>query len=355
MGSGNTKVKGGAGPSKNVKVEECRLLLLGTGGSGKSTTYKQVQIHKNKGFTDGERKVYTDQIQSRMFEASKQFTDTGRVSKDGMILMGILGDQSDFLKNTVGIVESTIQFLAKTTQDDFNAVVEGNDTKSKQECLDHLKIFVDKLFPYIEQAAKSSEPSIYHIFRNREMVCKANFYAADEDILRFRVPTTGQREITVSVRDNLNFTFIDFGGQRSERKHWTSVKNISAIIYVVALDDYSKTLEEDATRNSMKESLALFRIIGRHFPQTPLIVLLNKVDVFEEKLNEHPLRNCFKSYDGGENVDNAKEYIKDQYSKACEPRNPSLLHFHYTCATDKEDMVKILSHVQEVVEKNKFK
>jgi len=353
MGSGNAKSIKASEGKKSMKMKECRLLLLGTGGSGKSTTFKQVQIHKNEGFTEKERKAYSDQIQSRMFEASKLFTETGRVSKDGDILMGVLGDQSEFLKDTVGISESTLSFFTKTNQEEFNAVISGSDTSSKQECLDQLKDFITKLFGFIQEATKSSESSIFHLFSNCERMCSVAYVSTDMDILRFRVPTTGQREISVSVKDALNFTFIDFGGQRTERKHWTSVKNVSAIIYVVALDDYSKTLEEDATRNSMKESLALFRIIGRHFPQTPLIVLLNKVDVFEEKLKEVPLRNCFKSYDGGDEVNLAKEYIKDQYSKACEPRNPSLLHFHYTCATDKEDMQKILAHVEEVVEEHK--
>ena len=78
--------------------------------------------------------------------------------------------------------------------------------------------------------------------------------------------------------DQVIFTFLDIGGQRKERMKWNTVTNLTAIVFVVALDEYCKTLVEDTSRNRMKESLMLFHILAtKHYADKPIILLLNKV------------------------------------------------------------------------------
>ena len=58
-----------------------------------------------------------------------------------------------------------------------------------------------------------------------------------------------------------------------ERMKWEEAKklDITAVIVVAALDDYAKTLVEDATRNRMEESLLLFKLItAKHFKNKPI-------------------------------------------------------------------------------------
>lgn len=64
-------------------------------------------------------------------------------------------------------------------------------------------------------------------------------------MLRTRVKTTGIIETKFSFK-GLNFTLVDVGGQRSERKKWIHCfEGVTAIIFCVALSGYDLILEED--------------------------------------------------------------------------------------------------------------
>jgi hypothetical protein len=96
---------------------------------------------------------------------------------------------------------------------------------------------------------------------------------------------------------------IDVGGQRSERRKWIHCfDEVTAIIFFTALSEYDQKLSEDETTNRMSESLKLFYDISHYkaFAQqnTPIILFLNKADLFEKKIVKTPLTICFKDYDG---------------------------------------------------------
>lgn len=59
--------------------------------------------------------------------------------------------------------------------------------------------------------------------------------AANEDILQCRVQTTGVIETTVTDEKNdVTFSLVDVGGQRSERRKWIHCfADVSAILYAV--------------------------------------------------------------------------------------------------------------------------
>ncbi len=61
----------------------------------------------------------------------------------------------------------------------------------------------------------------------------------------------------------------------------------------------------------MIESLALFDSVinSRWFVHTSIILFLNKVDLFEEKLPRVPLIKFFPDYSGGSDFNKAAKYI----------------------------------------------
>jgi len=96
-------------------------------------------------------------------------------------------------------------------------------------------------------------------------------------------------------------SFIDVGGQRGERKKWIhAFSDVSALFYVASLSEYDQTLAEDATRNRMAESLQLFEAIihQKWFANTPIILFLNKVDLFREKIRQVDLGHFCPDYTG---------------------------------------------------------
>jgi hypothetical protein len=59
-------------------------------------------------------------------------------------------------------------------------------------------------------------------------------------------------------------------------------------------------LAEDPTQNRMHESLLLFKNICNlnWFQNTPIIIFLNKRDIFVEKIRHVDLKVCFPEYEG---------------------------------------------------------
>lgn len=73
-----------------------------------------------------------------------------------------------------------------------------------------------------------------------------------------KLRTTGIVETTFSM-SSINFTLVDVGGQRCERRKWLHCfDSVTAVIYLAALDEYNMTLEEDNSTNRLEESLRLF-------------------------------------------------------------------------------------------------
>ena len=94
---------------------------------------------------------------------------------------------------------------------------------------------------------------------------------------------------------------FDVGGQRSERKKWIHCfENVTTILFLVAISEYDQLLFEDETVNRMQEALTLFDSIcnSRWFIKTSIILFLNKIDRFKEKLPVSPMNNYFPDYEG---------------------------------------------------------
>lgn len=74
-------------------------------------------------------------------------------------------------------------------------------------------------------------------------------------------------------------------------------EDVRAVIFCIALSDYDQMCSQgnDGTLcNKMLAGRDLFEGLARHpsFRDTPFILLLNKYDAFEEKINQSPLSAC---------------------------------------------------------------
>jgi len=77
MGGGGSK---DGGPKKSTRpVQNFRLLLLGSGGSGKSTVFKQMRIQKGVGIPDDQRKFLTKSMQLKMVALARSVIRCGNI------------------------------------------------------------------------------------------------------------------------------------------------------------------------------------------------------------------------------------------------------------------------------------
>uniref|UniRef100_A0A3Q4B8K7 Uncharacterized protein n=1 Tax=Mola mola TaxID=94237 RepID=A0A3Q4B8K7_MOLML len=148
----------------------------------------------------------------------------------------------------------------------------------------------------------------------------------------------------------------DVGGQRSERRKWLSCFDcIHAVLFVVALSSYDMTLVEVPSVNRLQESLELFRSICSNtvFMRTSLILLMNKTDLFQEKIlhSGRHLRCYLSSYKGADgDVDAAAQHITASFS-SCNSSPDKPVYHHYTTATDTANIQVVFDMVIDQIVK----
>lgn len=177
-----------------------------------------------------------------------------------------------------------------------------------------------------------------------------NYLPDDDDILRTRMRSVGIEEAEFKFND-MKFRMIDVGGQRSERRKWIHCfqEVINAIIYCASLSEYDMMLREDSETNRMEESLKLFSEIcnSRWFDKTPIILFLNKLDLFQVKIQEVPLERFFSNYSGGHDEKKALEYIRARYSERA--KDLDKLFIHETIAVSTENMRFVFGAVRRTI------
>lgn len=194
-----------------------------------------------------------------------------------------------------------------------------------------------------------------YFFANVQRISDPDYIPNVADILRARIKTTGIYETQFQM-GRLNIHMYDVGGQRSERKKWIHCfDNVTIIIFCVALSEYDQVLLEETTQNRMAESLVLFDSIinSRWFVRTSIVLFLNKIDVFTEKLPHSPLENYFPDYNGGNNIKKAAKYILWRFTQL--NRNSLNIYPHITQATDTSNIRLVFAAVKETILQNSLK
>ncbi|KAJ3431454.1 guanine nucleotide-binding protein g(o) subunit alpha [Anaeramoeba flamelloides] len=330
---GNEKKQSGAIDKKLKQLEkkeqnENKLLLLGAGGSGKSTIAKQMKLINSTGFTQREKQRYHKLLirnlianTQSLIEASKELN----LEKFDYELEGIVEEIEDYNMQTI-----------------FNKEI-GNKIKKLWESENIQKVFEKHEAFHLPESAQ-------YFFNKIDQISEDNYLPTDEDIILCRIQTTGVNQFKFES-DGQHFILIDVGGQRNERKKWINhFEGVTAILFVSSLSEYNQLLYEDEDINRMEESLKLFyeQCNSRWFKEVPFILFLNKFDLFKEKIKKFPLKDLFPDYDGGDDVDKAKDFIRDKFVSKCNNEDKRI-YVHYTTATDSENVKIVFAMVQDII------
>ncbi|CAC9893694.1 unnamed protein product [Aureobasidium pullulans] len=187
-------------------------------------------------------------------------------------------------------------------------------------------------------------------FDSIDRIAQPDYIPNDQDVLRSRVKTTGITETTFIIGD-LTYRMFDVGGQRSERKKWIHCfENVTTILFLVAISEYDQLLFEDETVNRMQEALTLFDSIcnSRWFVKTSIILFLNKIDRFKEKLPVSPMKNYFPDYEGGADYAAACDYILNRFV-SLNQHETKQIYTHFTCATDTMQIRFVMAAVNDII------
>ncbi|OCU00606.1 guanine nucleotide binding protein (G protein), alpha 15 (Gq class) L homeolog isoform X1 [Xenopus laevis] len=321
---------------------EIKLLLLGTGESGKSTFIKQMRIIHGTGFSEQERKFYARLVHQNIVTCAQSLVWAMETLQVPYTI------QNNQLNGSM-IRELYAFRIQRIEEPHVKAISKLWSDTGIQRCYERRREF---------QLLDSTN----YYLSNLERLTQDGYQPTDEDILRIRMPTTGINEYCFSV-ENMDLRMVDVGGQKSERRKWIhSFENVSALIYLASLSEYDQKLEENSHENRMKESFALFRNILElpWFRETPIILFLNKTDLLEEKIGFSDLSDYFPRFKGSRcDAEAAKQFILDIYQEIFDKIRKQdasgkddlkhKVYHHFTCATDTDNIRKVFHNVKEAV------
>ncbi|KAL5523480.1 CGP1 [Sanghuangporus baumii] len=310
---------------------EIKMLLLGAGESGKSTVLKQMKLIHHGGYNEQERDSYKEIIFSNTIQSM-------RAILEAMPQLDLqLAPQNDARRNIILSLPGQIEtnYMPRDVADAIRGLWRDPGVK---EAVRRSREF------------QLNDSAVYY-FNAIDRMADPNYLPTDQDILRSRVKTTGITETMFRVGE-LTYRLFDVGGQRSERKKWIHCfENVTALVFLVSLSEYDQMLYEDESVNRMQEALTLFDSIcnSRWFVKTSIILFLNKIDLFAEKLPHSPLGDYFPDYTGGDNYDAACEYLLHRFVSLNQNAATKQIYAHYTCATDTQQIKFVLSAIQDIL------
>lgn len=335
-----------------------KLLLLGTGESGKSTIFKQMKIlyGQHHGFTKEERERFRPTVYGN-----------------------IISNMKIVLDNTEAHTPLAAEYL-KSKIDFFMGLPDGKDAKIDDEIGELVKaLWADSGFQetWTQRSNFQVQDALEYYCKEIDRIKAADYIPNPQDILRARVRTSGIVEEQYKI-DGVTFAMYDVGGQRNERKKWIHCfDNVTAVIFVAAINEYDQVLYEDQTMRRIDEAVIVFQEIcnSPYFKNTSMILFLNKNDLFRQKLETTPFRvdepeseARFIDYEGPSMPEGAKQG-SDEYEKVYESvkryfvqlflnrnKNPDRqIYHHVTCSVDTRNVEVVFNASKDIILQSNLK
>ncbi|XP_037339983.2 guanine nucleotide-binding protein subunit alpha-14-like [Pungitius pungitius] len=316
---------------KKTSHQELKLLLLGTGESGKSTFIKQMRIIHGAGYSDADRKGFTRLVFQNTVTAIQALIDAMR-----SLRIDYVDDQN--ISVAQRLMEVEVPQVSTLEAWQVDAIKRVWNDHGVQRCYDRRREF------QISDSAK-------YYLQDMDRITAQLYIPTLQDILRVRVPTTGIIEYPFHLSEVI-FRMVDVGGQRSERKKWIHCfEDVTSVIFLAALSEYDQVLYENENDNRLRESLALFKTILSYpwFQESSTILFLNKTDLLEEKITRSHLADYFPNFTGPRcDAKSAEKFILQMFVENHRGHQKAL-YKHYTCATDTNNIRVVFKAVKDTL------
>nr|7TRY_A Chain A, Guanine nucleotide-binding protein subunit alpha-11 [Homo sapiens] len=310
---------------------ELKLLLLGTGESGKSTFIKQMRIIHGAGYSEEDKRGFTKLVYQNIFTAMQAMIRA-------METLKILYKYEQNKANALLIREVDVEKVTTFEHQYVSAIKTLWEDPGIQECYDRRREY------------QLSDSAKYYL-TDVDRIATLGYLPTQQDVLRVRVPTTGIIEYPFDL-ENIIFRMVDVGAQRSERRKWIHCfENVTSIMFLVALSEYDQVLVESDNENRMEESKALFRTIITYpwFQNSSVILFLNKKDLLEDKILYSHLVDYFPEFDGPQrDAQAAREFILKMFVDL-NPDSDKIIYSHFTCSTDTENIRFVFAAVKDTI------
>ncbi|XP_039550896.1 guanine nucleotide-binding protein subunit alpha-11-like isoform X1 [Pimephales promelas] len=340
----NKEIKHILAKQRKKERREIKLLLLGTGESGKTTFTKQMRIIHGKGFSTDERRSYTKLVFQNILQAMSAITEAMNTLKIpySNLQNEVIKSPSVFLVYAQWFKDLDIHQITQLQRNYIEAIRQlwkdqavkiCYEKRREYQLLDSTKYFIDDL----------------------DRITAEGYIPTNQDILQVRFPTSGIIDYCFEL-EKMTLRIVDVGGQRGQRKKWIHCfENVTSLIFLASMSEYDQLLEENNKDNRMQESLSLFytAIHSKWFANSSVILFLNKKDILAEKIQFSDLKTYFPKFKGKRrDVQDAMDFIRGLYIQnaiSYETKKSKKMYSHFTCATDTKNIRDVFSDVKNIV------
>lgn len=341
MGCGASNGGGGTQETKT-------LLMMGPANSGKTTVIKQIKLkYVPGGFTDQEKRELSDAVHQNCV--------TG--------IQYLLSQCALSISSASQEVQDAAKWVGKIPQEKC-CNHEAGQCSLHDNALAAMKLLWDT--PLIKNQSLANGPveNAARFLDDLDRLAGHTFVPTTEDMLCVR-KRTEQADSFKFRMDKQQVSLWDIAGQKLERfKYNAGEENeISSLVFVASLPDFEGglVLAEDAKTGRIKDCLNLFDLMcNRFFPDSPVILLLNKFDKFEEyaKAGRYAESPTFKDVPQGDRKNPKKlvEPIIKMFSSRAKNQvdTESFRHFT-TTAIDPKNMEQIMECIYSIVTAGKVR
>uniref|UniRef100_A0A3Q2V8R6 Guanine nucleotide-binding protein subunit alpha n=1 Tax=Haplochromis burtoni TaxID=8153 RepID=A0A3Q2V8R6_HAPBU len=290
---------------------ELKLLLLGTGESGKSTFIKQMRIIHGSGYTDEDKKGFTKLVYQNIFTSMQAMI---RATENLKIPFKYEQNKN----NALVVRDVDVEKVASFEQPYISAIKMLWADPGIQEAYDRRREY---------QLSDSTKYYLNYL----ERISTPGYVPTQQDVLRVRVPTTGIIEYPFNL-ENIIFRMVDVGGQRSERRKWIHCfENVTSIMFLVALSEYDQVLVE--SDNEVRQTCNF----TQHFDA---VLLINCKVRFDIKI--------FPEFCPQRDAQAGREFILKMFVDL-NPDSDKIIYSHFTCATDTENIRFVFAAVKDTI------
>ncbi|CAN8284014.1 unnamed protein product [Cochlearia groenlandica] len=312
-----------------------KILLVGNSGSGTSTIFKQAKIlYKDIPFLEDERENIKVVIQTNVYgylgmllEARERFEEKSLsiMNTKQPLIENELAEEGDDISNIKTVysigprLKAFSDWLLKTMAAGNLGVIFPAATREYAPLVEELWSDAAIQATYKRKSELGRLPSVASYFLERAIdVLRPDYEPSDLDILYaegvtsssglacldFSFPQTASEE-TLDPSDQheslLRYQLIRVPSRGlGENCKWIDMfEDVGIVVFVVSMSDYDQVSPEDGT-NKMLLAKKLFESIITHpvFEQMDFLLILNKSDLLEEKIERVPLTRCewFKDF-----------------------------------------------------------